>query len=113
MEQLKKLWEAFINFLATYDSHKISELVHNLKWEDVLANPYVWLIGLSSVGYMVVKKRFKTLVLIFSLVAFLYLVQTTLPSAGETIPLENLLKFIGGSVILGGLNLYLLFVRSD
>jgi hypothetical protein len=113
LEQVKKLWEAFINFLITYDSHKISQLFDKLKWEEVLTNPYVWLIGLPSLGYMLWKKRFKTLILLLSLAAFVYLIKATFPPSGETVPLDKLLKFIGGTVALCVLNLYLLVVRAD
>jgi hypothetical protein len=113
LEQAKKLWKAFIDFLITYDSHKISQLFDKLKWEEVLTNPYVWLIGLPSLGYMLWKKRFRTLILFLSLAAFLYLIKATFPSSGEAVPLDKLLKFIGGTVALCVLNLYLLFVRAD
>lgn len=113
MEQAKKIWEMFVNFLVTYDSHKISELMSKLKWEEVLKNPYVWLIGLSSLGYLVYRKAFKTLILIGSAVMFLFLVQATLPTSGQPIPLDELLTFIGGCVVLGVLNLYFLFMRGD
>jgi hypothetical protein len=113
LEQVKKIWEAFINFLVTYDSHKISLLIDELKWEEVLRNPYVWVIGLPLLGYLLIKKRFKALMFIFSLVAFLYLLQITFPQSAQTIPLEKLLRFIGGCVALGVLNLYFLFVRQD
>ena len=113
MEQVNKIWEAFINFLVTYDSHKMSQLFAALKWEDVFGNPYVWLIGLPLLGYMLYRKRFKTLVFVFSLAALIYLWQITFPPSNQTIPLDKLLKFIGGCVFLGLLNLYLLFVRQD
>jgi hypothetical protein len=113
MEHAKKIWEAFINFLVTYDSHKISQLIDQLKWEDVFNNPYVWLIGMPMVGYLLIRKRFKALMLIFSLAAFLYLLQITFPQSAQTIPLDRLLRFIGGCVVLGVLNLYFLFVRQD
>ncbi len=113
MEQLRKIWEAFINFLAAYDSSKIAELLRDLKWREVAANPYVWLIGVPTLGYLLVRKRFKTLMLLFSLVGFLYLVQLALPSSGEHIPLDKLLTFVGGSVALVFVNLYFLFIRGD
>jgi hypothetical protein len=113
LERVKKAWETFIDFLVTYDSHKISQWVEELKMEEVLRNPYVWLIGLSILGYLIVKKRFKALLLIFSLVAFLYLLQITFPQSAQTIPLEKLLRFISGCVVLAVLNLYFLFVRQD
>jgi hypothetical protein len=113
LEQLRKIWDAFINFLATYDSSKITELLRNLKWQEVVANPYVWLIGLPTLGYLLVRKRFKTLISLFSLAGFLYLLQYTFPSSGENIPLDKLLTFIGGSVLLAVVNLYFLFMRGD
>jgi hypothetical protein len=113
VEQAKKIWEAFLNFLVTYDSHKISQLIDELKWEEALRNPYVWLIGMPILGYLMIKKRFKVLMVVFSLVAFLYLLQITFPQSAQTIPLDKLLRFIGGCVVLGVLNLYFLFVRQD
>ena len=113
MEQAKKIWEALINFLVTYDSHKMSQLLDDLKWEEVLRNPYLWLIGLPVFGYLVFRKRFRTIVLVSSLVAFVYLLQVTFPPSTQTIPLDKLLRFIGGCVVLGVLNLYLLLVRQD
>ncbi len=113
MEQVKKTWETFIDFLVTYDSQKVSQWVTELKWEEVLKNPYVWLTGLSILGYLIIKKRFKALLLIGSLAAFLYLLQITFPPSAQTIPLEKLLRFIGGCVVLAVLNLYFLFVRQD
>ena len=112
MEKMKKIWDAIIDFLVTYDSHKISQLFASLKWEEVFRNPFVWLIGLPTLGYMLYRKQFKTLVLIVSLAAFLYLLQITFPPSAQTIPLENLLRFIGGCLFLCILNLYFLFVRQ-
>lgn len=113
LERLRKIWETVINFLVTYDSHKISKLIDELKWEDVLLNPYVWMIALPMLGYLLIKGRHRTLVLIFSLVAFLYLLQITFPQSAQTIPLDKLLRFIGGCVCLGILNLYFWFVRQE
>jgi hypothetical protein len=113
LDQLKRIWEAFIDFLTTYDSYKVTEMLHDLKWEEVTSNPYVWLIGLPSVGYMLVKRRFKTVILLASLGSFLYLLEITLPSSGEAVPFEKLLTFIGGTVVLVVVNLYFIFMRGD
>lgn len=113
MEQLKRIGDLFIEFLRTYDSYKVMEIVHNLEWEDVASNPYVWLIGIPSVGYMLVKRRFKSLVVLSSMGAFLCLLKTTLPASGEAIPFDKLMTFIGGCVALVALNLYFLLIRGD
>jgi len=49
------------------------EMLQGLSWEEVLSNPYVWLIGLPGVGYLLVKKRVKILILLSSLGVFFYL----------------------------------------
>jgi hypothetical protein len=113
LEQLGKIWDGFIDFLKTYDFHKVTKVVSDLKWEEELTNPYVWVIGLSIVGYLLVKKRVKALILLVSLGVFLYLLGITLPSSGEAIPFEKLMTFIGGSVVLAVVNLYFLFMRGD
>jgi hypothetical protein len=113
LDQAKKIWEAFVNFLVTYDSRKIAEVIEKLKWEEVIVNPYAWLIGLPILGLMLMRKMFKTLILVFSLAAFVYLVQITFPPSAHTIPLGKLLRFIGGCVFLGLINLYFMFVRAD
>ncbi len=113
MEQLKRIGELIVEFVKTYDSYKVMEIVHDLKWEEVAANPYVWLFGVPSVGYLVFKRRFKTLILLSSMGAFLYLLKITLPASGEAIPFEKLMTFIGGCVVLLALNLYFLLIRGD
>lgn len=113
MEQLKQTWEAFLVFLRTYDSYKIMEIVHELKWEDLSSNPYVWLVGIPGVGYLLIRRRFKALILLSSMGGFLYLLKITLPASGESIPFDKLMTFIGGCVALIALNLYVLLIRGD
>lgn len=113
LEKLGKAWEGLIDFLKTYSFQKVLEMMHEFTWEEVLTNPYVWVIGLSSVGYLLLKKRVRILILLTSLGAFLYLLGITLPTSGEDIPFEKLMIFIGGSVALAAINLYFLFMRGD
>ena len=112
MKKLQVLWEKFVHFLAVYDSQKITETFHQLNWNAVLHKPLLWLIFLPTFGYLIWKRRFHTLLLIFSLVLFVALVLNTLPPAGQAIPLNKILTFIGGSVALVAVNLYFFFVRS-
>lgn len=112
MEQLKVIWQSFTGFLAEYDSHKITEIFRDLDWHEVVHTPLVWLVGLPILGYLVWKRRFQTLLLIFSLIAFVALLLSVLPSAGQPIPLSKIVAFIGGSLALVLVNLYFLFVRG-
>jgi len=60
-----------------------------------------------------VKKRVRILILLSSLGVFFYLLGITIPSSGEAIPFEKLMTFIGGSLTLAVLNLYILFMRGN
>ncbi|MGA7875351.1 MAG: hypothetical protein WCA08_06775 [Desulfoferrobacter sp.] len=112
MKKLQAVWEKFVHFLAEYDSQKITETFRQLNWDEVLHKPLFWLIFVPVLGYLLWKRRFHTLLLIFSLVLFVALVLNTLPPAGQPIPLNKILTFIGGSVALVAVNLYFFFVRS-
>jgi hypothetical protein len=52
------------------------------------------------------------MVLAVSLVAFFFLLQSTLPAGGKTLSLEDLVKFGGGTLALIGLNFYFLLIRE-
>ncbi|MCK8602702.1 hypothetical protein [Desulfoferrobacter suflitae] len=112
MNKLYELWEKFINFLAEYDSQKITEIIRQLNWNEVLYKPLFWVLVVPMFGYLLWKRRFQTLLLIFSLVLFVMLALYTLPPAGQPIPLSKILSFAGGSIALVAVNLYFLFVRS-
>jgi len=112
MDQLESMWENFISFLAEYDSRKITELSRELDWQEALHSPFLWLVGFPLVSYLIWKRRFHTLLLIFSLVAFVALLLNVLPTAGEPIPLSDIVLFISGSIALVVVNLYFFFVRG-
>ena len=112
MNELQEIWKKFVNFLAEYDSQKIIETIHNLSWGEVLYTPLFWAAAGSIFSYLVWKRRFHTLLLLFSLVLFIVLAFNTLPLMGQPNPLSKILTFVGGSVALVAVNLCFFFVRS-
>ncbi len=101
------------DFLAANDFPTLMESIRQLDWRVVLKSGYTWLIAAPILIFILWTKRFKILIAFASLAGFLLLLQYTLPPAGEKIPLNDLLVFIGGSMGLVGLNLYLLFIRES
>ncbi len=112
MDFLKEVWNRFFLFLKEYDAAHIMEVLREADWSSILTNPLAWIVTLSLVGVMIWKKQLKMLVLMCSLVAFLVLLQVTLPASGDSMELSRILQFIGGSALLAGVNLYFLFVRQ-
>lgn len=106
-------WDRLIQFLTTYDVATLSELVQQLDWKLIVRTPLFWLISVPIMCWIVWKRHFRLLLLLASAVSFLALVQVTLPPTGGSIPLDRLLTFVGGCVVLIGLNFYFLFIRGD
>jgi hypothetical protein len=114
LEAIKNMWSAFIGFLTENDFQKISEWVRELKWTELIASPWVWVAVIIIVLLSVWKRRTSYLVLACSCVLFIVLLQHTLPPAGEgSMPLSSILEFLGGCVLLIGVNLYLLMLREN
>ena len=109
---MKGMFDKILEFLAQYDFMTLMKLFRNLKWEQVLRNPYVWVVTLVLVGFCVLKKRYKYLVVAASLLLFFLLLSHTIPEGAGTISGEQLIKFVGGTVGLFAVNFYLLFVRD-
>lgn len=112
METLKTYWESFVGFLTEYDFAKIMDALRHLDWQKLMMNPLVWLVGLAVLLYTIRKGELRILVLVLSFAGFIYLSQQTLPSAGEPVSLEAMLKFIGGCVLLLIINGYFFFIRG-
>ncbi|NLI82680.1 MAG: hypothetical protein GX443_13475 [Deltaproteobacteria bacterium] len=112
MESVVAIWERFTKFLSEYDSHALSEAIRNLDWGAAVSDPVTWLIVLPPLVFCVFKKALRFLLLMGSLVALVFLLQHTMPPSGQSMPLNKLLEFIGGSLVLVVLNLYFLFMKS-
>lgn len=112
MEKVGLYWKSFLEFLTEYKTEKIGNLIRNLDWQEVIRNPIVWVVSLTILGLMVWKQQFKLLIVMASAVAFVFLLQLTLPPAGQAISLTNLLQFVGGTMALLGANVYFLIIKT-
>ncbi|OIP90961.1 MAG: hypothetical protein AUK55_12070 [Syntrophobacteraceae bacterium CG2_30_61_12] len=110
---LSEYWDRFIDFLTRYDVAAIAELIRGLKWDQVIRTPLFWAIVLPFGCWIIWKRRLRILMLLASGFLFVWLVQETLPPTGGAIPLDRLLLFVAGCVVLIGLNFYFLFIRGD
>lgn len=112
MEAIRSFWGQFVHFLEEYNSQKIIELIRTVDWRGLAVNPLAWFIFLLLMGYVVWRRKIRPLILACSVVAFVFLLQYTLPAAGGSIPLADLIKFLAGVLGLVGLNVYLFFIRD-
>jgi ascorbate-specific PTS system EIIC-type component UlaA len=109
---MKEMFDKIIAFLAQYDFMTVTRAVRDLSAEQILKNPAFWIVTVPFVGYCVLRRRYKYIIVAVSVVAFAYLVGDILPRGGESIEPTKLVKFVGGTVGLLAVNFYLLFVRD-
>lgn len=112
MEIFNTIYEGLAKFLADYDAHKMAEVIRTLDWGKLLSESTTWFIVLPPVLLLVWRKAYRFLLLLASLVVFVFLLQYTLPPAGQSMPLNKLLEFIGGTMVLVVVNLYFLLMRE-
>lgn len=112
MENLKAVWDSIVKFLTDYDAKKIAEVLRKVDWAEVIKEPLTWVIGVPVLIFFVWRKQYRVLLFAASSVLFLLLLQNTLPHSGQSMELPKILEFIGGTIILVGLNLYFLIMRD-
>ncbi len=112
LETLKSTWDGFVEFLTANDANTLAEKAQKVDFAALLTNPLFWLVSIVLLGLAIWRKQIKMMVLAVSLVAFFFLLQSTLPSGGKTLALEDLVKFGGGTLALIGLNFYFLLIRE-
>jgi hypothetical protein len=109
---LEDFWQNITEFFKTYDVKTIAKLFKDLDWVKVGQNPLTWLAAAVFSAFVIWKKQFRLVLLLASIVAFMLLAQSSLPEAGQHMPLEKVVTFIGGSMAIVGVNLYFFFVRG-
>ena len=106
------MWDKIVAFIKEYDLGKLMQLIHSIDWSAVLKNPIFIGLALGFLGFAIYKKKLKLLVVMLSLVAFIFLVQMVTPQGDEYVPKEKIFMFIGGGIGLAILNLYMFFFRD-
>jgi len=100
------------DFLATHDFPTLLESTRKLEWNQIARSGYTWLVVLPILIFLIWTKKYKIMASIASFFLFLLLIQKTVSPAGDTLSLHDLFIFMGGAVVLVGLNIYLIFVRQ-
>jgi len=112
VDQIKTAWQEFVRFLSEYDLTKILDMIARVDWQKVLLSPFTWLVLIPVLGYLILRRHFRILLVSASVGVFLFFVQTRIPPAGEAIPISKLMEFLGVAVLIIAINLYFLFLRD-
>jgi hypothetical protein len=111
MEMLRNGWNGFVKFLTDNDAATLAESARKIDFGELLTNPLFWVVSIALLVLAVWRKQVKLMLLAVSVVAFFFLLQNTLPPAGQSLSLKGLLKFGGGTLAIVGMNFYFLLIR--
>lgn len=100
----------------------ISELLLSLReyldttaFDELIRNPYV--LGIIAVVIIIgiIKKSPGTIVVVLSIIAIGFLMDTFLPEKGKALEDQqmNVVALVAGLAVIGALNIYVFFIRSD
>lgn len=109
---MKEIWDSFLKMLTEYNMGRVLDLLRQVNWYDMLVSPWAWIVAIPFLVLVLWKRQLRLLVLGVSFALFVWLLQNSLPAAGQPMPLSQLLEFIAGTGALVGVNLYFLFIRE-
>lgn len=99
-------------FLGQYDFATVMHKFRNIDTHVLLTSPITWLITVAVVGFSVLKRQYKYLVLLVSAGLFMFLVKLTVPEGDAPFLASNIALFIAGAVGFISLNFYIFFIRE-
>jgi len=109
---MSELFHSIHNFLVNHDFPTLIIALRGLDWTEVARSGYTWLIVVPTVTFLLWTKRIKTTVALVSVFFFVLLIQKTLSPATGSLALNDLVTFLGGAVVIIGINLYMVFIRQ-
>lgn len=108
------MWSDLFLALKALDFKQFNKILSSVDVLTVLMNPFIIAVIVIISIVLLIRRRDKALVTFLSFPAMMVLFQTTIKSA-QSVELaystQDLLIFIGGFLVIAGLNIYFHFVR--
>jgi hypothetical protein len=108
------MWSDLFHALIALDFKQLNKILSSVDVLTLLKNPFTIVVMVIICIVLLIRHREKTLVTFLSFPAMMVLFQTTIKSA-ESVELaystQDLLIFIGGFLVIAGVNVYFHFVR--
>lgn len=107
------MWSDFLSTLKGMDLQQINEILSNIDFLTLLKNPWVIAFLLVSCIVFIIRGMERVMVTFLSVPAALVLFQKTAQGdAALDLDADKMLLFIGGFVVIAGVNIYFWVVRS-
>ena len=109
----QQLVEKTTEALRPLETANLIDTIQNLTLHQFFTNPII-LIILTIVFFLGVIKKSKTVLLtLFSLMGLIVILRYALPAPGEQLSLKEIMPFVGGGILIGGVVIYFSLIKSD
>ena len=99
--------------LSPFETEHVVDFARHLTVRSAITNPWFVGIFLLIAFYAVVVRSKFVLAALFTTASLLILLRYTLPSEGDTLSLSSMLPFAFGCIVIGGILIYLYFIKTE
>ncbi len=109
---MREYWDRLVQFLSQNDLPTLVRSLRDVDWAETTRSPVFWMVTLLVLVVLVWRKLIRLIIFMASVWAFLMLLPYVIPPEEGAIPLRDLLVFVGGTLMLVVINLYVFFMRE-
>jgi hypothetical protein len=102
-----------IETLSPFETANLVEYLRHLSMKSALASPWFLTIFFITAFYAIVVRSKFVLSALFTALTLMVLVRYTMPTEGETLALSSTLPFAFGGLAIGGVLIYLYFIKTE
>lgn len=101
--------------LAPFETGNVVDLIHTLNLKTIMEHPLIMLLFLIFAFYAIVRRSKFVLLFLFASISVMLLVRYTLSPelVGGGLTIGSTLPFAVGGLVIGGVLIYLTFIRHD
>jgi hypothetical protein len=101
--------------LAPFETGNVVDLIQTLNLKSIMEHPLIILLFLIFAFYAIVRKSKFVLLFLFASISIMLLVRYTLSPemVGGELTLKSTLPFAVGGLVIGGVLIYLTFIKHD
>ena len=101
--------------LAPFETGNIVDMIQTLNLKSIMEHPLIILLFLIFAFYAIVRRSKFVLLFLFASISIMLLVRYTLSPelVGGGLTLKSTLPFAAGGLIVGGVLIYLTFIKHD
>ena len=111
--QKNAILQKTIETLSPFETDHIMHFLQNLTVKTAITNPWFLAMFLIFAFYACVVRSKFVLCLLFTTAMLLILIRYTMPAEGDSLALSSTIPFAFGGLAIGGVIIYLYFIKTE